>query len=463
MSRRAKKNGGTITRFPRRIQFNIGLIISLFILAYVVFHIFSYFTQSSVTIYEVVQGSITTDNRYRAMAIRQESLVSSPSDGKVVYFTENGARVGVRSLVCALDTTGEIASLITDKTTKSSLTLSDLSDSEQTISDFVASYTNTGFEKTYAFKNALSETLSTAYGRRIYADNADKIAAAAAGGTFMNNYPSAPGLLILSTDGLEGITADNFTSDLFEMKDYKKTSFSSNSDVKAGDPIYKLVTDDNWQLVMPISNETKDALSEKSYVDVSFDADGKTATGAVSLTEKAGQTYLILTFDDSMERYADDRFLTVSLHLDQASGLKIPESAIVEKKFYGIPKSYFLKGDDSSDVGVLRMNSSGDGEFVKPTVYFEDEENYYTDGEKVSTGDTLRQPDGTNEFSVGSIETSRKGVYNVNKGYAVFKLIDIVYENGNYCIVKAGTSYGIALYDHIALQGDSVEENKLVY
>ncbi len=463
MSRREKKHGGTVTRFPRRIQFNIGLIISLFILAYVVFHIFSYFTQSNVTVYEVVQGSITTDNRYRAMAIRKESLITSPGDGKIVYFTENGARVGVRSLVCALDTTGEIASLISDKTVKSALTLDDLSDSEETISDFVSSYTNTGFAKTYAFKNALSETLSTAYGRRIYADNAETIASAAAGGTFINNYPSAPGLLILSTDGLEGITTDNITSDLFEMKDYKKTTFSSDSDVKAGQPIYKLVTDDNWQLVMPISAETKTALADKSYLDVSFDADGKEATGAVSLMEKAGQTYLILSFDDSMERYADDRFLTVSLHLDQASGLKIPESAIVEKEFYGIPKSYFLKGDDSSDVGVLRMNSSGDGEFVKPTVYFEDEENYYTDGEKLSSGELLREPSGSGEFMVGSNTTSHKGVYNVNKGYAVFKLIDIVYESGNYCIVKAGTSYGIALYDHIALQGDSVEENKLVY
>lgn len=463
MSRHEKKKRSNISPFPRTLQFNIGLIIAIFILAYVIFHIFSYFTRKNVTVYEVTQGSITTDNRYRALALRQETLVTSPGDGKIVYFTENGARVGVRSLVCALDTSGDIASLISDKGQKSALTADDLRDSEETISDFVSSYTNRNYDKTYAFKNALSESLTTAYGRRIYADNADRIQAAAAGGTFQNNYPATPGLLILSTDGMEDVNADNFTSDLFSQKDYKKTTFSSDSDVTAGQPIYKLVTDDNWQIVMPVSAETKKALSDKSYVDVTFEEDGKSATGAVTLTEKAGQEYLLVSFDDSMERYADDRFLNVSLHLDQAKGLKIPESAIVEKQFYGIPKSCFLRGNDSNDYGVLVQRKGGDSEFVKPTVYFEDEENYYTDGEKLEKGDVLTAPGGGSSFTVGSNVTARKGVYNVNKGYAVFKLIDIVYESGNYCIVSSGTSYGISLYDHIALQGDSVEENKLVY
>lgn len=462
MGRQDRKETQNISRIPRRVQFNIGLIIAIFILAYVVFHIFSYFTQKNITVYEVTQGSITTDNRYRALAMRTESLVTSSGDGKVVYFTENGSRVGVKSLVCALDTSGEIASMISDKSQKSTLTAADLADSEETISDFVSSYTDRDFEKAYAFKNALTECLTTAYGRRVYADNAETIQAAAAGGTFINNYPSVPGLLILSTDGMEGVNADNFTSDLFDKQDYKKTTFSSNADVKAGDPIYKLVTDDNWQIVMPISDETKNALADKSYVDVTFEEDGKNATGAVTLTEKAGQTYLLVNFDDSMERYADDRFLTVALHLDQATGLKIPESAIIEKEFYGIPKTSFLKGNDSNDYGVL-LQKGTNSEFVKPTVYFEDEENYYTDGEKLSAGDVLTAPDGGASFTVGSNVTTRKGVYNVNKGYAVFKLIDIIYESGSYCIVATGTSYGIALYDHIALQGNSVEENKLLY
>ena len=54
-------------------------------------------------------------------------------------------------------------------------------------------------------------------------------------------------------------------------------------------------------------------------------------------------------------------------------------------------------------------------------------------------------------------------VYNINKGYAVFKQIDILYQNEEYSILKKGTDYGISLYDHIALEGDSIEENDLVH
>ena len=54
------------------------------------------------------------------------------------------------------------------------------------------------------------------------------------------------------------------------------------------------------------------------------------------------------------------------------------------------------------------------------------------------------------------------GVYNINKGYAVFKQIDILAQNNKYTIVDTGTSYGVALYDHIALDGSKIKENQLV-
>ena len=54
------------------------------------------------------------------------------------------------------------------------------------------------------------------------------------------------------------------------------------------------------------------------------------------------------------------------------------------------------------------------------------------------------------------------GVYNINKGYAVFKQISIISQNDDYTIVDPKTAYGISLYDHIALNGDSVHENDII-
>ncbi len=55
------------------------------------------------------------------------------------------------------------------------------------------------------------------------------------------------------------------------------------------------------------------------------------------------------------------------------------------------------------------------------------------------------------------------GVYNINKGYSVFKIVHILYQNEEYCIVEANTAYGISLYDNIILNGNSINEDELVY
>ncbi|MGN1177035.1 MAG: HlyD family efflux transporter periplasmic adaptor subunit, partial [Roseburia sp.] len=58
---------------------------------------------------------------------------------------------------------------------------------------------------------------------------------------------------------------------------------------------------------------------------------------------------------------------------------------------------------------------------------------------------------------------SLQGVYNINKGYAVFKQINILYQNKEYTIVETGTNYGLSLYDHIALDGTKINENDLIH
>ena len=85
------------------------------------------------------------------------------------------------------------------------------------------------------------------------------------------------------------------------------------------------------------------------------------------------------------------------------------------------------------------------------------------DPQDLPKGTTLQKPDSQYSYLFGSETATLQGVYNVNKGYAVFKQIDILSQTEEYTIVASGTSYGIALYDHIVLQGDEVEENDMIY
>jgi hypothetical protein len=99
---------------------------------------------------------------------------------------------------------------------------------------------------------------------------------------------------------------------------------------------------------------------------------------------------------------------------------------------------------------------------VTPTVYYETDDFYYVDDEYVTTGQIVRKSDSNATYTIGTDVDELTGVYNINKGYAVFKQINILSENEDYAIVETKTSYGVALYDHIALEGSRVTEDQLV-
>ena len=165
-----------------------------------------------------------------------------------------------------------------------------------------------------------------------------------------------------------------------------------------------------------------------------------------------------------MVRYANDRFIDVELVMSEKTGLKIPQSAITSKEFFTIPKEYFTVGGDSSTPGLM-IKHTVDGEntvkLVNPTLYYETEDYYYVDSEDVSEGDIVLMSDSQSTYQIGTDKGSLIGVYNINKGYAVFKQINIIYENEEYAIVETKTSYGISLYDHIALDASEIKENQL--
>ena len=55
------------------------------------------------------------------------------------------------------------------------------------------------------------------------------------------------------------------------------------------------------------------------------------------------------------------------------------------------------------------------------------------------------------------------GVYIINRGYADFTCVDILLENKDYTIVKAKVSNSIEQFDRIVLNGNTIENNAIVY
>ena len=113
-------------------------------------------------------------------------------------------------------------------------------------------------------------------------------------------------------------------------------------------------------------------------------------------------------------------------------------------------------------IGIATRDGKIVTEYCDVDVYALVDGNYYVDKSDFSYGDSIIKTDSNERYTVTSVGVL-KGVYTVNKGYAVFRRIEIIEQNQEYAIVQTGVSYGLSAYDHIVLDGTRVEENQIIY
>ncbi len=455
-----KKN---VVKFHRQIHINIAGIICFIIFIYIVFHIFTYMTAENISIYEVKQGTIVTQNHYQALALRKEKVYDLDQEGHIYYLAGNKTKVGKKSPVYILDQKGDIVDAMKNNDSNfSNLSHDDIADLESQIKSYINDYDGVYFYKLNTFKTNLSDSLSQMYNQEAIASQNEKIETAVKNGTFFSYKAKRPGLVVYSIDGYENVNTKNFTAELFDSSKLNVTNLRSREKCAANEAAYKLITSEKWNLVIPIGEETAEVLKDMKVIEIEFSEDNARTWCTCSIREQAGAKYLVLSLDDSMERYADSRFIPIDLLLDERAGLKIPNSSIVKKTFFAVPKEYFFRGNDKKSEGLLKKDIENGNTFFNTTIYFEDDDCYYIDSEYFSKGDEILHPDSSEIYTIGTDTAELSGVYNVNKGYAVFKQIEIIYQNEDYTIVKTGTDYGISLYDRIVLQGDKVKENDVL-
>lgn len=459
------KQDNKIIKFHKQIQFNIGIVIFGIILLYVLFHVFSYITSDSVTVYEVNEGSISENKNYRALAIRQEQVVNAEGTGKIFYYASNLDQVGVRTNIYSLDNSGSITKKLKDSTAKdNAITKDDLHRLSSKIQDYIYEYNGNDFQNIYGFKTDLSSDLRQYYSSSMLQEMESEISKAQQQGKFTYYQAPCPGTVVFQTDGMEGTTLENYTEDSFDSKNIKITNLKSQEKVKEGQAVYKLVTSDHWNLVMEIDKKMAQKIKKEKteFLQIRFLDDDSTTWTSCSVEKRKSKYYLNLALDDSVERFANSRFIHIALVDDEISGLKIPNSAIVKKKFYTVPTEYFYQDKNSDAAGLMIKGTKGNDSYISATIYYTKDNCYYISSEELTDDTVIIKPNSTETYRLGDKTGTLQGVYNVNKGFAVFKQIQVLYQNEDYSIVKKGTEYGLANYDHIALQGDLIKENEMI-
>lgn len=463
----ASQNQNKIVKYRKPLNINIGTVIFAVILVYIVFCVFTYFTSRHVVWYEVQAGSLSTNNIYEAVAIRDETVVNAVDAGYINYFAREGARVAVGDLVYTVDESGKLADYIgTNATGENSLSPTDLSELKSEIVGFTNSFDRRNFSTVYDFKYDMEGTVVKLSNYSIL-ESIDSLQSSELAGLIKQCMASSAGIVVYSIDGYEELTLEQMTKEVFDKTNYEKSQLLGNDLIAAGDPVYKISSNEDWSLVIQTDAKRAEELLEAEYVRVRFLKNQEISWGKVeSFTNESGDTFVQLTFTNSMITFANDRFVDIELILEDENGLKIPNSSIVEKEFFIVPKAYVTKGGNSGANGVLRETYTEEGEatteFVEATIYNETDEAYYLDNASLQIGEYIVMPESTEKYAL-SKRGSLIGVYNINKGYADFKQINILYNNDEYSIVESNTAYGLNVYDYIVLDATTVSEDELIH
>lgn len=484
--KKQEKTPGILARLRKVAGLNIGTIMFGILFIYMSFSAILYFTTTHIESYQVTSGPLSRNETYTGLAIREETVCTAPSSGYITYYAREGSKINASGAVYGLSSTKK-------STSTASLATEELLKIRNDMMSFSKGFNSSKFNNTYSFKYELkgnilqyaeSENSSSA---PLTSDEYDESDDSSGEDNITNSnvyagnesicQSQSDGIILYSTDNYEGKTIDTVTAEDFDQNSYHETDLKTSDSVQSGDDVYTIITDERWSLLIPLSDKQAEKLKDRSTIRVKFLKDDMTQNGDFSIITIDGGKYGQIDFNKGLIRYASDRFLDIELVTNTVVELKIPLSSIVTKDFYVVPSR--MATTQNNETGFMLASGNKDsGTFKSVSIYASVEDAsvsklatdgsedqpmiYYIDKSSFKEGDALIDPDTGEKYIIGETDTL-EGVYCINKGYAVFRRIEILDQNEEYAIVSKNTSYGLARYDHIVRNADKVKEEDILY
>lgn len=450
-------------------RMNIGTIIFAIIFFYIIIRILISLQKESLSIYEVQNSYIDTNISATALIVRQEELVNATSSGYVSYYVRDGEKIGKNKTVYTIDETGSIYEKIKDADSDAfELTNDGLSEIRTRISNFENYFNYASFSDVYNFhydiENAVLELTNEAMIEQLTSldDSSTDIS------TYKKVTTTDSGIITYYKDGYENFDIHNFKASDINKSNYKKATLKTGEIINSGDPVYKLITSENWYLIAELSDKQVKELSDQDTVTVNIHNSSKNITCNFELTKQDNKNFIIISLNQQMVNYINDRFIDIVIIQDQNNGLKIPNTSITKKSVYKIPIDYLSQGSDSTSNNLLNIKVLDDkGEVtlkqVSPDIYKTDDEYCYVDPNDFGQNDVLVNTQNIDTLALNTAEKAElQGVFCVNQGIATFRYIDVLYQDDEYTIVKPEVPYSIAWYDRIILDQSLVKENQII-
>lgn len=484
---RSPRSPGLLSRIKSIFGLNIGTMLFGVLLLYMIFSAILYLTSDKVESYQVISGPLSRNETYTGLAVREESVYKADTDGYITYYAKEGNKINANGVIYGIGSTMPSGN-------EAELTAEEILNIRNDMMSFSKSFNSSKFNNTYSFKYNLE-------GNILQYAGSSQSGVTTLGGQKITKT-DRDGIVLYSMDGYEDKTVSTLTAADFDQNAYHETDLKNDGSIQTGDPVYTLITDERWSLLIPLSSKQEAKLADRTAVRVKFLKDDMTQSGDFSIVEIEGQKYGKIDFNKGLIRYAADRFLEIELVTNTVTGLKIPLSSIVTKEAYKIPDKYLTTDPKTQKTGLMIEGSDKNGNstssFVPVDIYArtEDEEAmkaaqkeaqekmaaknsdegaeaaevvsvptqylYFVDKKGLQEGDVAVCPEDQSRFVIKDIGVL-EGVYCTNQGYAVFRHIELLDQNEEYAIVSKNTVYGLSRYDHIVRNADKVSEQEILY
>ncbi len=441
-------------------------MILVIIIVYVAIVAWNYFRRDHISIYEVNETSIADDSTITGFIIRNEQVVLAEESGYVNFYHADQSKVSKNEVVCTIDSNGSLSDFLENMEAGSTTTADDITRMREVIQEYYTNYNPAAYYEVGDFHYNVENTIFEQSRDNLYSDLKKELSAKNISGEYTKCKAKTSGIISYSIDGYEGRTAEQVTADLFQnTASVARTQLRSSEKIEKDTAVYKLVTDENWSIVIPASDELYEKIKDSTSIRITVKKDKVSFNSELQFQTNGDARFAVLSMSRFMGRYLNDRFIDIELNLNEASGFKIPNSSILKKDMTLIPENLTTTGGDGEEKGVLVLTYGENGATNKDFTSLEDysvsDGNYCVDKTLLKPGDTIIDPANNEPYTLQAT-TPVEGVYCVNTGYCQFKKIEKIYENNEYTIISPDTTGGISNFDHIVVNPDRINENDFV-
>lgn len=453
-------------RQPVKISF--GFIIFAIMFIYMLIRIIISMNDHDLSVFQVEESSYDTNFTVPGLAVRKETLNYSSTSGYICYYIRDGEKVAKGSSVYSVDETGSMYDALYEvqNSNNTSLSANDYNDLSKQIQIFKTGFSTSDFSEVYEFKNTIDNKVLEMYEDMALEQlSSDK----SFDSTFTAVKSSASGIVSYYMDGYEDFDINNLSADDFDKTKYSKELLKKSDIVESGKPVYKIIDDEDWKIAVMLTKEEYSKVKKDEHVRFRINDSSKKISAKYETIEKDGNYFIIIDMSRYLAEYVSERYLNLTFIFSETKGLKISNSAIVEKDVLMIPVGYLSGGSGTTEKKyfnqiVLTEDGSTSVVQISPTIYFTDDHFCYVDPADIKEEAVLTANESDITFNVSTAGIYKlKGVYCITQGTALFKQIDITVNGDDYSIIDPNTAYGISAYDRIVLDGTSVKENQIIY